>query len=222
MERSFKAWAGLGVAAALGLGVLTFASANPAEAATRRIVAFGDSLTAGFGLDAKDAFPAQLEAALKAKGYDVVVINAGVSGETAPQGLARLDWSVPHDADAVIVELGANDMLRGFDPQVTRDALTKITTRLKDRGLPVLLAGMQASRNLDADYRAKFDVIYPELAKEENLILYPFFLEGVAADRRYTLPDGLHPTREGVARIVAGILPQVEELVARAEERVKP
>lgn len=207
--------------AGLVLGLVTFASAGVADAATRRIIAFGDSLTAGYGLDAKDAFPAQLEAALRAKGYDVAVVNAGVSGETASQGLARLAWSVPQDADAVIVELGANDMLRGLDPEVTRDALARIATGLKARGLSVLLTGMRASYNLDADYRAKFDAIYPALAKRENLILYPFFLEGVAGTPRYTLPDGLHPNRDGVARIVAGILPKVEELVARAEEKVR-
>lgn len=208
-ETAFKALRGLTVVLAL----LTFAS--PAAARTVRIVAFGDSLTAGFGIARSAAFPAQLEAALKAKGLDVAVENAGVSGETAPQGLARLDWSVPKGTDAVIVELGANDMLRGLDPATTRKALTEIVTRLKAQGIEVLLAGMRAAPNLGRPYQERFDAIYPDLAAAEGVLLYPFFLDGIAADRALNLSDGLHPNPEGVKRIVEGILPKAEELVAR-------
>lgn len=211
-ERAFKAVAGL-IAAFL---VFTFASG--AEAATLRIVAFGDSLTAGYGIARSAAFPARLEAALRAKGLDVKVENAGVSGETASQGLARLDWSVPQGTNAVIVELGANDMLRGLDPAVTRKALTEIVQRLRKRGITVLLAGMKAAPNMGQPYREAFDRIFPDIAAAEGVLLYPFFLEGVPGDRALNLPDGLHPTPEGVDRIVSGILPTAEQLVARARE----
>lgn len=208
-ETVFKALAGL-IAA---LGLFTFASG--VEARTVRIVAFGDSLTAGYGVPRPAAFPSQLEAALKDKGLDVKVENAGVSGETAPQGLARLDWSIPDGTDAVIVELGANDMLRGLDPATTRKALTEIVQRLKKRGIRVLLAGMRAAPNLGKPYRETFDAIFPELAAAEGVLLYPFFLDGVAGEARLIQPDGLHPTPEGVRRIVAGILPKAQELVAQ-------
>jgi acyl-CoA thioesterase-1 len=211
-DLSFKAVTGL-IAAFL---VFTFASG--AEAATLRIVAFGDSLTAGYGISRTAAFPARLEAALRAKGLDVKVENAGVSGETASQGLARLDWSVPQGTDAVIVELGANDMLRGLDPAVTRKALTEIVQRLRKRGITVLLAGMKAAPNMGRPYREAFDKIFPDIAEAEGVLLYPFFLEGIAGDRALNLPDGLHPTPEGVDRIVAGILPTAEQLVVRARE----
>lgn len=197
--------------------VFTFASAAAADPV--RIVAFGDSLTAGHGIPKAEAFPAQLQRALRAKGLNVEVVNAGVSGETAPQGLARLDWSVPDGTDAVIVELGANDMLRGQSPAVAAKALSEIVRRLKDRGILVLLAGMRAAPNLGADYRARFDAIYPEIAARENVPLYPFFLDGVAGDPSLNLPDGLHPTPMGVARIVAGILPQAEALARAAEAK---
>jgi acyl-CoA thioesterase I len=211
-DLSFKAVTGL-IAAFL---VFTFASG--VEAATLRIVALGDSLTAGYGIPRTAAFPARLEAALKAKGLDVKVENAGVSGETAAQGLARLDWSVPQGTDAVIVELGANDMLRGLDPSVTRKALTEIIQRLRKRGITVLLAGMKAAPNMGRPYREAFDRIFQDLAAAEGVLLYPFFLEGIAGDRALNLPDGLHPTPEGVDRIVAGILPTAEQLVVRARE----
>lgn len=210
-ETAFKAVAGLTAA----LLLFTFASA--ASAASVRIVAFGDSLTAGYGIPRSAAFPARLEAALQAKGLDVRVENAGVSGETAPQGLARLDWSVPAGTDAVIVELGANDMLRGQDPAGTRKALAEIVRRLKARGIQVLLAGMRAAPNLGRPYQETFDRIFPELASAEGVLLYPFFLDGVAGQRALLLPDGLHPSPEGVDRIVAGILPTAEELVARVQ-----
>ena len=186
-----------------------------------RIVAFGDSLTAGLGLSEKDAFPVKLEAALRAKGHDVEVINAGVSGDTANGGLARLDWSVPDKTDAVILELGANDALRGVEPSATRKALDDTIRRLKSRNIPVLLAGMQAPRNMGADYIAAFDRIYPELAREHGVLFYPFFLDGVAARSPLNQRDGIHPTAEGVDVIVRGILPYVEKLIAVARANRK-
>ena len=187
-----------------------------------KIVALGDSLTAGFGLPREDAFSAKLEAALKAKGLAVDIANAGVSGDTASGGLARLDWSVPAGTDAVILELGANDALRGLDPKVTRAALEGILRRLKERGIAVLLAGMRAPPNLGADYVGVFDAIFPELATEHDALLYPFFLDGVAADRALNQPDGLHPTARGIDAIVQRILPKAEELVARVKAKRNP
>jgi acyl-CoA thioesterase-1 len=209
--------------AALLFGFLALAGmAGMACAADRavKIVAFGDSLTAGYQLPAQDAFPVQLDRALKAKGLAVEVANAGVSGDTSTGGLSRLDWSVPDGTDAVILELGANDMLRAVDPKVTREALTEIVRRLKARGIEVLLCGMLAPRNLGPDYTRAFDSIYPDLAAANGLLLYPFFLNGIAADAKLNQNDGLHPTTAGVAKIVSGILPKVEELVARV--RAKP
>jgi acyl-CoA thioesterase-1 len=181
------------------------------------IVALGDSLTAGYGLAPGQSFPEQLERALRARGHDVTVANAGVSGDTASDGLARLEWSVPAEADAVIVEFGANDALRGIDPSVTRTALKGILEKLRARGQLALLAGMLAPRNLGAEYAAAFDAIYAELAEEYDVRLYPFFLEGVAADAALNQPDGIHPTAEGVARIVEALLPDVEALVEDAK-----
>jgi len=181
------------------------------------IVAFGDSLTAGYGLPANEAFPAQLQRALKAKGFAVNVVNAGVSGDTAAGGSARLDWSVPDGTDAVILELGANDALRGVDPAITRKALGAMLRRLRERNISVLLCGMVAPPNMGADYGRAFNSIYPDLAAEAGAILYPFFLTGVAADPKLNQGDGLHPTAAGVAVIVDRILPQVEELIARAK-----
>jgi acyl-CoA thioesterase-1 len=186
---------------------------------TIKVVALGDSLTAGFQLHGNAAFPVQLERALKAKGIAVEVANAGVSGDTSSGGLARLDWSVPDGTDAVILELGANDMLRGVDTKVTRNALSEIVKRLKARHIEVLLCGMRAAPNLGADYGRAFDAIYPELAAANDLLLYPFFLEGVVADPKLNIGDGLHPTGEGVAKIVSGILPKVEALLARVRAK---
>jgi len=186
-----------------------------------RIVAFGDSLTAGLGLPEKEAFPVKLQAALKAKGHDVEVINAGVSGDTASGGLARLDWSVPGNTGAVILELGANDALRGTEPTATRKALDEAIHRLKSRKIPVLLAGMQAPRNMGPDYIAAFDRIYPDLAKAHGVLFYPFFLEGVAAQSNLNQRDGIHPTAEGVDVIVRGILPFVEKLIAEVQSNRK-
>jgi acyl-CoA thioesterase-1 len=184
-----------------------------------KIVALGDSLTAGFGLPAQDAFPAKLQAALKAKGEDVTIVNAGVSGDTAAGGLERMEWSVPDDADGVIVELGANDALRGLDPALTDKALSTILDRLAAKHLPILLAGMLAPRNLGSDYTAKFDAIYPKLAANHPVVFYPFFLEGVASDPHLNQGDGLHPNAAGVDVIVQRILPTVEELIARVRAR---
>jgi acyl-CoA thioesterase-1 len=180
-----------------------------------KIVALGDSLTAGLGLPEKDGFVPRLQAALAAKGVIVEIANAGVSGDTASGGLARLDWSVPERTDAVILELGANDMLRGIKPQVTREALETILRRLTDRHIAVLLCGMRAAPNLGADFGRSFERIYPELAAKYGVLLYPFFLDGVAADLSLTQRDGLHPNAAGVDVIVARILPKVEDLVAR-------
>jgi acyl-CoA thioesterase I len=186
------------------------------------IVALGDSLTAGYGLPAKDAFPVQLQRALAAKGVAVNIVNAGVSGDTTTGGLSRLDWSVPDGTDAVILELGANDALRGFEPGIARKALDAMLRRLNERRIPVLLCGMEAPRNLGAEYGSGFNVIYPELAAQYGAILYPFFLAGVAADPKLNQRDGLHPTAAGVAVIVDKILPQVEQLIARVKAVEKP
>ena len=178
-----------------------------------KIVVLGDSLSAGLGLSAASAFPARLQKSLKINGIDVDVINAGVSGDTSSGGRDRLDWSVPPGTDAVILELGANDALRGTDPKVTRAALTDILTQLKARGVAVLLCGMVAPPNYGSDYASRFNAIYPDLAKSFGVPLYPFFLEGVAADARLNQADGLHPTAEGVDVIVKNILPTVQAFV---------
>lgn len=180
-----------------------------------RIVALGDSLTAGYGLADQDGFVPRLRAALTAKGVVADIANAGVSGDTASDGLERLDWSVPQGTDAVIVELGANDMLRGIDPQVTRNALDAILARLAQRHIAVMFCGMKAAPNLGAQYGRAFDGIYRELAAKYGALLYPFFLDGVAADAALTQRDGLHPNAAGVGVIVGRILPKVEELVER-------
>ena len=199
------------------LAAAIFAAATlPAAAKPVSIVALGDSLTAGLGLLPGKSFPEQLQAALKADGRDVSVANAGVSGDTAADGLARLEWSVPADADIVIVELGANDALRGIDPEITRKALVEIVATLKDRGQAVLLAGMLAPRNLGDAYAKAFDAIYPDLAAKYGVALYPFFLEGVATDPALNQADGMHPTAAGVAKIVGAMLPDVEKLVSAA------
>ena len=175
-----------------------------------KMVVLGDSLSAGLGLSAASAFPARLQKSLKLKGIAVDIVNAGVSGDTSSGGRDRLDWSVPGGTEAVILELGANDALRGTDPTVTRAALTDILTRLKARKIAVLLCGMVAPPNYGSDYSARFNAIYPELAKSFGVPLYPFFLEGVATDARLNQADGLHPTAEGVDVIVKNILPTVE------------
>jgi len=184
-----------------------------------RIVAFGDSLTAGFGLPADAAFPMRLQKALAARGLAVEIGNAGVSGDTTSGGLARFDWSVPEGTQAVILELGANDMLRGLDPRITRKALQDILSRLQERHIEVLLCGMLAAPNLGADYARAFDGIFPDLAASGHLLFYPFFLAGILNDPQLVQRDGLHPTAAGVDTIVAGILPIAQELVARVRGR---
>ena len=201
--------------AAICGAALVAATVTSAADAPIKIVALGDSLTAGLGLTEKDGFAARLQAALAAKGIAAEVANAGVSGDTAADGLARLDWSVPSGTDAVILELGANDMLRGIKPPVTHQALEAILRRLADRHIAVLLCGMRAAPNLGPDYAAAFERIYPELAAQYGVLLYPFFLDGVAADLKLTQHDGLHPAAAGVDVIVARMLPKVEELIAR-------
>jgi acyl-CoA thioesterase-1 len=183
-----------------------------------RIVAFGDSLTAGYGLKPGQAFPDVLQMALRARGHHVEVINSGVSGDTTAAGLARLDWAVGDDADAVILELGANDALRGQPPKETRANLDTILTKLGARRLPVLIAGMRAPENWGSDYRDKFDVIFGELAAKHAALLYPFFLAGVATDPKLNLSDGLHPNARGIGIIVERILPKVEALIDRAKQ----
>lgn len=203
------------VALVLALAVL---AGGAAHAATIRLVALGDSLTAGLGLPADEAFPARLAAALQARGHDVTIVNAGVSGDTAGDGLARLDWSVGPDANGVILELGANDALRGLDPAKTRDVLDRLLRRLAERHLPVLIAGMAAPRNLGPDYDRRFDAIYPDLAAKYGAPLYPFFLDGLVARSDLLQADGLHPNAAGVEAIVDRMLPAVEAFVARIEK----
>ena len=185
-------------------------AAGPVFAQPVKMVVLGDSLSAGFGLSGPAAFPARLQKALKDKGIEVDMINAGVSGDTASGGRDRLDWSIPAGTEAVIVELGANDALRGTDPAVTRAALTDIVSRLKARRIAVMLCGMLAPPNYGQDYAARFNTIYPDLAKKFDVPLYPFFLAGVAADPNLNQADGIHPTAEGVDIIVANILPTVQ------------
>ena len=204
----------IGLFSALSLFGAAFAANAQADKVT--IVAFGDSLTAGYQLPGDAAFPSQLEAALKKEGFNVTVLNAGVSGDTSTGGLSRLDWSLTDDVDAVILELGANDALRGISPELTEKALNDIVQKLKDRKIAVLVAGMLAPPNLGEDYAEAFNPIYKRLAETHGTLYYPFFLDGVAADPSLNLGDGIHPTREGVAVIVERMLPTVKELIERA------
>ena len=195
------------------LAVATAGLAGAAQAEPYRIVGFGDSLMAGYQLGPGEGFPDRLQAALRAKGRDVEVTGAGVSGDTSSGGLARLDWSVPDGTDLVILELGANDMLRGIMPELTEKNLDAMLSRLKERKIGVLLAGMKAAPNLGADYAAAFDGIYPRLAEKYGVPLYPFFLDGVAADLKLLQSDGIHPTAEGVDIMVERMLPFVEKVI---------
>jgi acyl-CoA thioesterase-1 len=182
------------------------------------LLAFGDSLVHGYGLPAGSTFPEQLEAALAERGYAVRVVNSGNSGETTAGGRARLDWVLAEPADAAIVVLGGNDLLRGLDPAQTYDNLDAILTRFDAAGIPTLLAGMAAPRNLGADYVAEFDAIYPRLAEaHDSVVFYPFFLDGVALDPALNQDDGLHPNAAGVRVIVERLLPDVIALLARVE-----
>ena len=193
---------------------LAILTAFPAVAEPYRIVGFGDSLMAGYGLDPGEGFPEKLQAALQKQGHDVVIANAGVSGDTSSGGLSRLDWSVPDGTQLVILELGANDMLRGIAPEVTEQNLDKMLGRLKERGMAVLLVGMVAAPNLGPDYADAFNGIFPRLAEKHSVPLYPFFLDGVAADRQFLLEDGMHPNAAGIDRMVERVLPAVEKLIA--------
>ena len=186
------------------------------------IAAFGDSLTAGYGLEAKDGFAAKLEVALRAAGENVRVTNAGVSGDTTAGGLARVDWVLGDKPDIVILELGANDMLRGLSPARAEANLDAILAKLGERKIPVLLAGMLASRSLGSDYTKEFDPLYRRLADKHRVPLYPFFLDGVALDQALNQPDLLHPNAKGVDVIVARILPQVRALIATARAAARP
>ncbi len=183
------------------------------------ILSFGDSLMAGYQIPIDKAFPAQLQAALREKGYPVRVVNSGVSGDTAADGLARLGWSMSEPIDGAIVEFGANDALRGIDPKVTEPSLDEILTTLKDKRVELLVAGMEAPRNWGKTYNDEFRAMYPRLAAKHGALLYPFFLKDVATVRSLNLPDGMHPTPEGVAVIVRNILPEVEKLIARIREK---
>jgi acyl-CoA thioesterase-1 len=197
--------------------ILAMGTTVAAGASEKRVVALGDSLTAGFQLPANAAFPNVLERALRERGHQVKVANAGVSGDTTAAALERLDWALGEGADAAIVALGANDMLRGVDPERTQAALDEIITRLKAKNVQVLLAGMLATPSLGAEYGARFNAIYPRLAEKHDVLLYPFFLDGVAQVPKLNLADGIHPNREGVQTIVKRILPDVERLIARVE-----
>ena len=202
------------------MSCLASASAGaPAAARPLRVVAFGDSLMAGYQLPDADGFAPKLEAALRGQGFDVSVVNAGVSGDTTKGGLARLDWTLGAGADAVILELGANDMLRGLDPKIPAANLAQMLGRLKERHLPVLLAGMRAAPSLGKDYVDSFDAIYPALAKRFDVPLYPFFLDGIVGDAAQHLPDGLHPNARGVDTVVAHILPSVDALLKGIDGR---
>lgn len=202
--------------------MLSTAALQAAPSAPVKIVVLGDSLTAGLGLPVGEGFVSRLQAALTANGYAAEIANAGVSGNTAADGLARLDWSVPSGTEAVILELGANDMLRGLSPQVTGEALAAILRRLAERHVHVLLCGMRAAPNLGSSYAKAFEGIYPDLAAAFGVPLYPFFLDGVAADPKLLQPDGLHPNAAGVNAIVARILPSVEGLIAEVRKPRSP
>jgi acyl-CoA thioesterase I len=204
---------------ALAVGLVPAPALAETAARPVKVVALGDSLTAGLGLPLREGFVSRLQAALNAKGLAADVINAGVSGDTASDALARLDWSVPEGTDAVILEVGANDMLRGIKPQVTRAAIDAILQRLAERHIAVLVCGMRAAPNLGTDYAAAFESIYPDLAAKYGVPLYPFFLDGVAADLGRLQPDGLHPNAAGVEVMVAAILPKVEQLIGLARDR---
>jgi acyl-CoA thioesterase I len=221
--RSYGPWPGLiqiAILCAILCPILCLGLTGPAAAqigipfGPYQVVALGDSLTAGYGLPLKDGFVPRLQAALSAAGLPTSLQNAGVSGDTASDGLARLDWSVPDGTQAVIVELGANDMLRAIKPEVTRQALDDILARLTQRRIVVLLCGMRAAPNLGAEYGRAFERIYPDLADKYHVRLYPFFLDGVAGNLRLLQGDGLHPNADGVKVIVERITPAVQDLLA--------
>lgn len=205
---------------AMALILMASSLCSPAAADTKkpiRILAFGDSLTSGYGLRQNQSFPVQLEKALKARGHNVVVTNAGVAGDTTAGGLRRFEWALGDNTDAVILELGANDALRGIEPKEARANLQKMLAKLADRNIPVLFAGMRSPANWGEHYSDDFDAIFPELAKEHGALFYPFFLDGVVLDSRFNQEDGMHPNGKGVAEIVRRMLPAVEQLIGKAE-----
>jgi acyl-CoA thioesterase-1 len=207
---------------ALLVAILLCAAALPKSEAKEQetvIVALGDSLTAGLGLPQSESFPAKLEATLKAQGRNVTVVNAGVSGDTVSAALDRLAWALPPNTSAVIVELGGNDALKGLPPAQIEASLAKIIERVKAKGLPVLIAGMESPRNMGKDYVDQFHGIYRDLAERYGALLYPFFLDGVALDPGLMQEDGIHPNAKGVDRIVQGILPKVDELLTQVENQ---
>lgn len=197
------------------------ATAAPASAQSLSLVGFGDSLMAGYQLPQEDALPAQLERILKSKGHDVTITNAGVSGDTSSAGLSRVDWSVPDGTDGVILELGANDALRGVSPEKTEENLDRIITRLKERNIPVLLVGMLAPPNMGEEYAKAFDAIYPRLAAKHDVPLYPFILDGVITETRLLLEDGMHPNTEGLSVIAERMLPITQEWLKTVEDHKK-
>lgn len=184
-----------------------------------KILAIGTSLTQGFNLPPGTEFTSVLQAQLRAKGYDVSVINAGVSGDTSAGGLARLDWAIGGGVDGAIVELGSNDALRGLDVAQTRSNLDTVLAKLKAQGIAVLLTGMKSPRNLGPEYVAAFDAIYPELAKKHHVLFYPFFLEGVAANSKLNQADGIHPNEQGTLIIIKGMMPYVEKLITQIKAK---
>ncbi|HZS84308.1 MAG TPA: arylesterase [Stellaceae bacterium] len=207
---------GAASAGAIMLCLALPSAAAAGAAAPPRILAFGDSLTAGFGLAPEDTFPARLQAKLAAAGYQAEIINGGVSGDTTAGGVARLDWALADKPDYVLLELGANDMLRGIDPKVTYANLDRILTRVAASGAKTLLLGMKAVTNWGSDYQRAFDAIYPALAEKHHLAFYPFFLDGVAMQAGLNQEDGLHPNAAGVAILVDRIAPYVERLIGRS------
>ena len=213
---------GAAVALVVALAVTAAAASEPGV----RLLVLGDSLTAGYGLPQQQSFPARLEEALRAAGHAVTVINAGVSGDTTAGALARLDWTLGGLPDgtpeAAVVELGANDALRGMDPRSTFNNLSTILARFQERKIAVLLAGMLAPPNLGSEYAKVFNAIYPRLAEEHDVLLYPFFLEGVAGERRFNQSDGIHPNAEGINVIVNRVLPSVEALLRDARQDEQP
>ncbi|MEQ1863784.1 MAG: arylesterase [Micropepsaceae bacterium] len=200
-----------------GINGIEAAAAKPA-----RILAIGTSLTQGYNLPPGTDFTAVLQARLKATGYDVLVVNAGVSGDTSAGGLARLDWTLAQPFDGAIVELGSNDALRGLDIAQTRNNLDAILAGLKARGIAVLLTGMKSPRNLGSEYVTEFDALYPALAKKHGVLFYPFFLEGVAANLKLNQADGIHPNEQGTQIIVRGMLPYVQKLLAQIKAKPQP
>jgi acyl-CoA thioesterase I len=215
MTRSFLLCAGV----ACLVFFTAFSRTEAAVATEPVIVVLGDSLAAGLGLPRDQSFPVQLEKALRAKGHAVTVVDAGVSGDTATDGLDRIDWAIPDNASAVIVELGANDALQGLPPEMTKQALEEIIKRLQAKKLPILLAGMEAPRNLGQDYVEDFKEVYLDLISRYDVVFYPFFLDGLVGDPSLAQSDGMHPSAKGVTKIVEGILPKVEELLARVNAK---